>query len=100
MLAVVYVIVGFAGEISCAEESLGIPEKSVSLDVASDKADPNTKKGLTVVDHCYTCAPLVIPVAAAVCVPASLPAAMSFDCSTIPALEARLLDTPPPKSLI
>jgi hypothetical protein len=100
LLMAAYVLVGFAGEISCAEESLGIPEKAISQDVASDKADPNTKKSLTVVDHCYTCAPLVIPVAAAVCAPASLSGSMSFGCSTIPALEPRLLDTPPPKSSI
>lgn len=99
-LMAAYVLVGFAGEISCAEESLGIPEKSLSVDVTSDQADPNTKKSPTVVDHCYTCAPLVIPVAAAVCAPASLSGTMSFGCSTIPALEARLLDTPPPKSSI
>jgi hypothetical protein len=99
-LMATYVLVGFAGEISCAEESLGIPEKSISVDVASNKADPSTKKSQTVIDHCYTCAPVVIPVAANVCIPASLSGAMSFGCSTIPALEARLLDTPPPKSSI
>ena len=99
-LTAAYVLVGFAGEISCAEESLGIPEKAISQDVASDKANPNAKKSLTVVDHCYTCAPVVIPVAAAVCVPASLSGSMSFCCGTMPALEARLLDTPPPKSSI
>ena len=99
-LMAAYVLVGFAGEISCAEESSGVPKESISADVISDKADPNTKKSPTVVDHCYTCAPVVIPVAAAVCIQSSLSGAMSFGCSTIPALEARLLDTPPPKSSI
>lgn len=101
LLAAVYALVGFGGEISCAEEALeAIPYSTADVSAGSDKADVDGKKTPTVVDHCYTCVPLTVPVAASVCAPAVLSGIVSFRCSTILALEARLLDTPPPKAQI
>lgn len=98
LLASVYVLVGFGGEISCAEEA--IPYSTADVSAGSDKADVDGKKTPTVVDHCYTCVPLTVPVAASVYAPAFLSGIVSFRCSTILALEPRLLDTPPPKAQI
>ncbi len=101
LLAAVYVLVGFGGEIACAEEALEvIPFSTADVTAGADKADVDGKKTPTVVDHCYSCVPLTIPVAASVCAPATLSGIVSFRCSTVAALEARLLDTPPPKAQI
>lgn len=101
LLAAVYVLVGFGGEISCAEEALEIiPYSTADATAGSDKADIDGKKTPTVVDHCYTCVPLTVPAAASVCAPAVLSGIVCSRCSTILALEARLLDTPPPKAQI
>lgn len=101
LLAAVYVLVGFGGEISCAEEALeAIPYSTADVSAGSDKADVDGKQTPTVVGHCYTCVPLTVPIAASVCAPAALSEVVSFRCSTVIALEARLLDTPPPKAQI
>lgn len=99
LLAAVYVLVGLGGEIACAEEALGAVPYS-NADVTVDTADVDGKKTPTVVDHCYSCVPLTIPVAASVRAPAALAGVVSSLCSTVVALEARLLDTPPPKAQI
>lgn len=95
-LAAVYLVVGFAGEIACAEETL----VSTSISAASDKADEGSKKAPTVVEHCPTCAPITVPVAALVYIPASMSLQMSFSSDTAVDLEARLPESPPPKHLI
>ncbi|EIG62849.1 hypothetical protein [Bradyrhizobium sp. WSM1253] len=101
LLAAVYVLVGFGGEIACAEEALeAAPYSTADASVGSDKSDVDGKKTPTVVDHCYSCVPLTIPAAASVCAPATLSGIVSFRCSTVVALEVRLLDTPPPKAQI
>lgn len=101
LLAAVYVLVGFGGEISCAEEALeAIPYSTADVSAGSDRADVDGKKTPTVVDHCYSCVPLTIPVAASVCAPAAISGIVSSCGSTIVAIEARLLDTPPPKARI
>ncbi|MGT2503185.1 hypothetical protein ACVOMS_25195 [Bradyrhizobium guangxiense] len=113
LLAAVYVLVGLGGEIACAEEALGaVPYSNADVtvdtadvtvdtaDVTVDTADVDGKKTPTVVDHCYSCVPLTIPVAASVRAPAALAGVVSSLCSTVVALEARLLDTPPPKAQI
>jgi hypothetical protein len=101
LLAAVYVLVGFGGEISCAEEALeSIPFSTADVGADFGKADVDGKKTPTVVDHCYTCVPLTIPVVATLSAPAVVSGIVFFRCSTILALEARLLDTPPPKAQI
>jgi hypothetical protein len=76
-LTAIYLIVGFGGEISCAEEAL---TTGISFDASAvpDKADQDSKKTPTVVDHCYTCAPLTIPAAIQVSEPVAVSVSLSF----------------------
>lgn len=95
-LAAVYLVAGFAGEISCAKETL----VSTSISAALDKGDEGSKKAPTVVEHCSTCAPITVPVAALVYIPASMSLQMSFSSDIAVDLEVRLPEPPPPKHLI
>lgn len=61
LLVATYVIVGFGSEISCAEGSL-IPGTSADVIVVADRANEGSKQAPTIVEHCYTCAPVVMPV--------------------------------------
>lgn len=103
LLVVAYLFTGFAGEISCAEETLAIANTSIasSYDVSgtAEKADQGSKKAPAVVEHCYTCVPLLIPAPVLVAEPSAHPAKLSFEAPTF-MLEAHPgLDTPPPKQL-
>jgi hypothetical protein len=97
-LAALYLLVGFAGEFSCAEESL-IQSTPISANAASEKADEDSKMTPTVVEHCYTCIPVTMPAAAQVSEPVSVSVNFSFPSDAIILVEARLLDPPPPKTL-
>src|SRR6266566_144035 len=90
-LAAIYLIVGFGGEISCAEETL---TTGVSFDTSAvpDKADQESKKTPTVVDHCYTCAPLTVPATIQVSEPVGVSVGLSFPSDAMLLIEARLLD--------
>lgn len=96
--AVAYLVVGFGGEVSCAEESL-FTSLVLGVSSAPDELDEGSKKTPAVVDHCYTCAPITIPVAIQVSVPGSAPIGLSFSIYRISIWETRLLDPPPPKAL-
>jgi hypothetical protein len=98
VLVATYLIVGFGGEISCAEESL-TTEASFDVSAVQDKADQDSKKAATVVEHCYTCIPLTIPAAVQIALPVSVSVGLSFPSDPIILVEKRLLDPPPPKSL-
>jgi hypothetical protein len=98
LLVVAYVIVGFGGEISCAEETLA----SVSLVDASaqtNKSDEGSKKAPELVEHCYTCVPLLIPAPALVAEPSFQPVKLPFEEPTFLLEDHPALDTPPPKHL-
>ena len=95
-LAALYLVVGFAGEISCAEESF-IQSTPISTSAASVKTDEDSKKTPEVVEHCYTCAPLTIPVGLQISEPVSAPIGLSFAIQTITVVDRLLLDPPPPK---
>jgi hypothetical protein len=97
LLAALYLVVGFAGEISCAEESL-IQSTPISARAAWVKTDEDSKKTSEVVEHCYTCVPITIPAAAQVSEPVSVSVNLSFPSDTIILVEARLVDPPPPKT--
>jgi hypothetical protein len=96
-LAALYLVVGFAGEISCAEDSL-IQSSPISTRAASVKTDEDSKKTPEVVEHCYTCVPITIPAAAQVSEPVSVSVNLSFPSDAIILVEARLVDPPPPKT--
>jgi hypothetical protein len=51
LLAVAYLLVGFGGEISCAEETLAI-NSSFDVSAVADKSDEGSKKAPEIVEHC------------------------------------------------
>jgi hypothetical protein len=98
LLVVTYVIVGFGGEISCAEEALATAG-SLDASAVTDKSDEGSKKTPTVVEHCYTCAPIVMPALVPVAEPSAESLKLSFEASTFLLEDHPGLDTPPPKRL-
>jgi hypothetical protein len=98
LLVATYVIVGFGGEISCAEETLATAN-SLDASAATDKSDQGSKQTPTVVEHCYTCAPVVMPALVPVAEPSAEPVKLSFEAPTFLLEDHPGLDTPPPKRL-
>jgi hypothetical protein len=96
-LALAYLVVGFAGEISCAEETL-VTSGPINTTTALDEPDAGSKRTPTVVEHCYTCAPVTIPAAAQISEPVSVSADLSIPSDAITVVEARLIEPPPPKT--
>ncbi len=96
LLAVAYLVVGFAGEISCAEETL--PAASL-LDASAltDKSEEGSKKAPELVEHCYTCVPVLVPPLVLVAEPSAEPVKISFEAPTFLLEDHPGLDTPPPK---
>jgi hypothetical protein len=103
LLAVAYLLVGFAGEVSCAEETLEIANASVAnsseVNAATEKSDEGSKRAPTVVEHCYTCVPLLMPALVLVAEPSAQPVKLSFQAPTFVLEDHPGLDTPPPKHL-
>lgn len=106
LLTVAYVVVGFAGEIACAGETLASADRIEVADALAntdqdntdqDKADQGSKKPVTVVDHCYTCVPLLIPAPVLVAEPAAKAAPPAYATPTFLLEDHPGLDTPPPK---
>ena len=97
VLVATYLIVGFGGEISCAEESLST-EASRDLSVVPAKAEEGSKQAPTVVEHCYTCVPLTIPAAVQISVPVGVTVGLSFPNDSTVVVEKHFLDPPPPKT--
>jgi hypothetical protein len=96
LLTVAYVVVGFAGEISCASEILASTDQ-IALGDAPAKTDQGSKKPVTVVDHCYTCVPLLIPPPVLVAEPAAKAVSPTYATPTFLLEDHPGLDTPPPK---
>lgn len=101
LLTVTYVMVGFAGEISCASETLASadPIEIAAAPAKSDrgKTDQGSKKPIAVVDHCYTCVPLLIPPPVLVAEPAAKSVLPAYAAPTFLLEDHPGLDTPPPK---
>jgi hypothetical protein len=98
LLVAAYVIVGFSGEISCAEETLATVS-SVEASALTSKSDEGSKKAPEVVEHCYTCVPLLLPAPVLVTEPSAAPVKLSFEAPTFLLEDHPGLDTPPPKHL-
>jgi hypothetical protein len=98
LLTVAYIVVGFAGEISCASETLASVDQ-IDIGDASAKSDQGSKKPVTVVDHCYTCVPLLVPPPVLVAEPAAKSVSPAYDTPTFLLEDHPGLDTPPPKRL-
>ena len=97
-LTFAYIVVGFAGETSCAEETLARADR-IEVGQAPAKADQGSKEPAVVVDHCYTCIPLLIPAPVLVTEPSAEPVALPFVTPTFLLEDHPGLDTPPPKHL-
>ncbi|MGJ4942505.1 hypothetical protein ACQR1W_18160 [Bradyrhizobium sp. HKCCYLS1011] len=100
-LAIAYVIVGIAGEFACAEETLVSIERVEQLELGDvpGKADQDTNTpAVTVVDHCYTCIPLLLPSLVLVAEPAAKSVLPTYATPTFLLEDHPGLDTPPPKS--
>jgi hypothetical protein len=104
LLAVAYLLVGFSGEVWCAEETLEIGNATIAVssevNAATEKSDEGSKKAPTVVEHCYTCVPLLIPAPVLVAEPSAQPVRASFPAPMFVLEDHPGLDTPPPKHLI
>jgi hypothetical protein len=98
LLAVAYLFVGFAGEISCAEETLAAASL-LDAGAVTDKSDEGSKKAPEVVEHCYTCVPLLMPALVLVAEPSAEPVKITFEAPTFLLEDHPGLDTPPPKHL-
>jgi hypothetical protein len=98
LLTVAYIVVGFAGEISCASETLTSVDQ-IDIGDAPAKSDQGSKKPVTVVDHCYTCVPLLIPPPVLVAEPAAKAVSLAYATPTFRLEDHPGLDTPPPKRL-
>ena len=96
VLVATYLIVGFGGEISCAQESVST-DSSRDLSVVPAKAEEGSKQAPTVVEHCYTCVPLTIPAAVQISVPVGVTVGLSFPNDSTVVVEKHFLDPPPPK---
>jgi len=99
LLVAAYVIVGFGGEISCAEETLATAG-SLDASVVTQKSDEGSKRAPEVVEHCSTCVPVLVPAPALVAEPSAEPVKLSFDAPVFLFEDHPGLDTPPPKHLI
>jgi hypothetical protein len=101
LLTLAYVVVGFAGEIACASETLVCADQIEIADAPASadqgKSDQGSKKPVTVVDHCYTCVPLLIPAPVLVAEPAAKSAPPAYATPTFLIEDHPGLDTPPPK---
>ena len=101
LLTVAYVVVGFAGEISCASETLASADQieigDPSAKTDHDKTDQGSKKPAAVVDHCYTCVPLLIPPPVLVAEPAAKSVPSAYATPTFLLEDYPGFDTPPPK---
>jgi hypothetical protein len=101
LLAVAYVVVGFRGEISCASEQIARADQVEIADAPAKadqgKTDQGSKKPIAVVDHCYTCVPLLIPAPILVAAPAAKSVSPAYAAPAFLLEDHLELDTPPPK---
>ena len=97
-LTLSYVAVGVAGEITCAGETL---EASSAIVVAGtgENHDAGSKKAPPIVEHCYTCVPLLLPALVLIGAPSDDSIEVSFATPIFRLEDHPGLDTPPPRSL-
>lgn len=94
-----YIFVGFAGEIFCSRETLASVNQ-IEVGDAPAQSDQEPKKSAAVVDHCYTCAPSLLPEQVLVVERSALTVRRAFGRPLLLFEIAPGLDTPPPRSLI
>lgn len=97
-LAAIYVMVGIAGEVMCAGETLAAAS-SLTVDAVPGKSDDGSKKTPDIVEHCYTCVPLLMPAPVLIAEPSAEPVKLTFVAPTFLVEDTPRLDPPPPKHL-
>ena len=97
VLAFVYLFVGIAHNVFCADQTLASNFTVESdLDITDhDKA----KSALSICDHCPACTPCLLPLPAMVTNPSAVPAQPAVTPDTLRMTDHSQLDTPPPKHL-
>jgi hypothetical protein len=99
-LAFAYLFVGLAHTITCTDEAVTFAI-SVDTGTSSDDGDEGgTKKSPVVAEHCYVCAPVLMPAVVPDAGPSARPVKLFFIAPALLLEEHPRLDTPPPKHLI
>ena len=100
-LAFAYLFVGLAHTISCTDEAIAF---ALAVDTGTPSGDgpdeSGTKKSPVVTEHCYVCAPALMPALVPDTRPSARPLKLSFIAPALLFEEHPRLDTPPPKHLI
>jgi len=99
-IAMTYLFVGFAHSFTHSAEHF---DATIAASEASapqgDNSDDGDTKQLSVAEHCYVCAPVIIPTFAAGCGPSFRPMRVAFGTPRLRVGDHRRLDTPPPKQM-
>lgn len=99
-LAFAYLFVGLAHIIS-TDEAVAFALAVDTGTTSDDGQDEGwTKKSPVVAEHCYVCAPVLMPTLIPDAVPSARPVRLSFISPALLLEEHPRLDTPPPKHLI
>lgn len=100
-LAFAYLFVGLAHTISCTDEAVAFAIAADTGAAPHDGPDQGgTKKSPVVAEHCYVCAPVLMPVLIPDAGPSARPVKLTFVAPALLLEEHPRLDTPPPKHLI
>lgn len=98
-LALTYLFVGLADAVTCTEAiSLGLVS-DVGTDSGGAPDEGGTKKSPLVVEHCYACAPVLMPAPVPVAAPSAHTLKIAAIAPTVLLAQHPRLDTPPPKHL-
>lgn len=100
-VAFAYLFVGFAHNFVHSAEYLdaAFAPSKVSVSLAENTQDDESKKSPVAGEHCHVCAPAMMPAVVADAVPALRPVRLGFRIPRL-LLESRSrLDTPPPRQL-
>jgi len=100
-LTFAYLFVGLAYSVSCTAEAVAFA-MSVDTDAASDVSpdEGGAQKKPVAAEHCYVCAPVLMPALIPAAGPSARPVRLSFIAPALLVEGHPRLDTPPPKHLI
>ena len=100
-LAFAYLFVGLAHTISCTDEAVAFAITADTGTASDDGSDQSgTKKSPVFAEHCYVCAPVLMPALIPDAGLSARPVKLSFAAPALLLEEHSRLDTPPPKHLI